>query len=157
MRPGLTRTLLNLVRRRAGIVADPSGNLSDDVGWLVAPDGYELAALQAERHADPDDNVVAHAADLDRDIARLRAGWRPDDTDLAQAPTLLAEGLHLSMSADGMCAQFHGPVFDADGRPVSQGRITSLVIAVDTKAGTWARTLNRFYRLAHSDSEGDRS
>ena len=159
MRSGLNRIVLNLVHRHAGIVVDHSGIPSADIAWMIPPDGPALFALQAERHADSDPVFVTHAADLDRDIARLRAGWWPDNADLTDAPILLAEGLQMSMSASPIGVQMLGPVYDPDGRQISRGRITSLVVAVDAEHGRWARTLNRFYRLAQHDapaSERDR-
>jgi hypothetical protein len=140
------------------IVALGSGLDRDDVGWLVAPSDPTFLAMQAERLADPDATVSRHGADLDRDIARLRSGWRPEEPDLAEAPTILARRLHFSMSLDParhfVGVQIRGPVSDAGGRLLSRERMTSLVIAVDATAGTWARTLNRFYRIAF---DGDQS
>jgi hypothetical protein len=54
-------------------------------------------------------------------------------------------------------AQLRGAVFHPDGHLISRDRMTSLVIAIDAEKGHWARTLNRFYRLARSedDASGD--
>lgn len=128
MRPGLSTKLLVFLRRRAGVVAKQSGMVFDDVGWLISPDDPDLAAMQAERRADSDAVVIGHAADLDRDIAHLREGWRPDGADLARASIILVRGLHFSMSIDpsdqSFGVQFRGPVADVDGRQISHGRTT---------------------------------
>jgi hypothetical protein len=157
MRPGLSTKLLVFLRRRASVVARQSSLPFDDVGWLVSPDDPDFAAMQAERRADANPTVAGLAADLDRDIARLQAGWRPESADLVRAPTILVCGLHFSMSIDpsdqSFGVQFRGPVFDAEGSQISQGRITSLAVAFDAANGTWARTPNRFYRLANNDED----
>ncbi len=157
MREGLHPNILALVRRRTGVVARRCGLPLDDVGWLMPPDDPALAALQAERRDDADAGVVRQAADLDRDIARLRAGWRPDAADLSQAPTILGRGLHFRMSVGpddhSLSVQIRGEAFEAFGRQISRDRMTSAVVAVDVAEGRWARTLNRFYRLAHMPPE----
>lgn len=161
MREGLHPNILAMVRRQTGVVARRSNLPLDDVGWFMPPDDPVLAALQAGRRADADASVAGHAADLDRDVARLREGWRPD-ADLLRSPTIVARGLHLTMSVGrddhSLSVQIRGAAFDPDGRPISRDRLTSLVVAVDLTQGLWARTLNRFYRLAHvceSQAQGD--
>jgi hypothetical protein len=96
---------------------------------------------------------VQAVAELDRDIARMRGRWRPSETDLAGAPTIVARQWAVSQSPGLSGLHLCGVMLDGEGRRFSRDWVTNLVIAVDTKAGTWARTLNRFYRLAHPETD----
>jgi hypothetical protein len=81
----------------------------------------------------------------------------PSDADLVDAPMLTVIQAYVSTSLrrpfPASQAMLVGRVLNAYGVPSSKLRITSLLIAVEAKAGHWARTYNRFYRLCHDEAE----
>ncbi len=146
---GLSPRLLAAVRAHAVFPACPTGGASGDVAWLIAPDNGELQAYQRERREAVDTDTVQAGADLDRDVDCLLEGWRPHPEGLIEAPTMAVDRIVLALSPELVGVMLHGAALAPDGSLLSRDRITSLVVAVDAATGRWARTLNRFYRLAH--------
>jgi hypothetical protein len=155
MRPGLSPDLLAIVRQQALSLAQVTGAVSHDVAWLISPDDETLQAYQSERREAADSDMVRAGADLDRDIVCLREGWRPRPEGLADAPTLAVERIVIVMSPELVGVILRGSALGPGGGLLSRDRMTSLVVAVDAVEGRWARTLNRFYRLAHVPEHGN--
>ena len=89
--------------------------------------------------------VYAKLIRAERDLARLRQGWRPTPDDLSNAPCLS----HWSFAATitGDVTVLFGIV---NGHPrIRDGGwcTTSMLVAIDTCHWKWARTLSRFYRI----------
>ena len=84
-----------------------------------------------------------------RDLARIKTGWRPTEGDLATAP-LIEEWKTGYMPFHPGEIQLLGRVFDhprfVDGAAI----FTSAIIHLDAEAG-WARCVNRFYRLGRPE------
>jgi hypothetical protein len=157
MLAGLPSHLLTVIRHQAIADAHPL-RASDDLAWLIAPDDPALAAYQCHRREAADSGTVQAGTELDRDLACLREGWRPQPDGLTEAPTLAVDRIVISLSPEGAGVMLRGAAFGPNGSLLSRDRITSLVVAMDAAEGRWARTLNRFYRLAHlprSDGEGE--
>jgi hypothetical protein len=151
MLEGLPPHLLAVVRHQA----QPTDAVSDDVAWLIAPDDEALAAYQCARRDAADPGTVRVGADLDRDVAFLRDGWRPRPEGLLDAPTMAVERVVVALSPEGSGVMLRGAAIGPDGGLLSRDRMTSLIVAMDAVEGRWARTLNRFYLLAHMPETGN--
>lgn len=79
------------------------------------------------------------------DVARLRAGWRPNDAMLANAPSL--SDWALVGAFDTKAVQFVGTAIGHPNFPDFRIVRTSIIVALDTRHLRWARTIGRFYRL----------
>ena len=107
-----------------------------------------VAMLDLQRRFDPEDlappNVPGWRSTIG-DLARLRAGWRPDKYSLNLAPRLA----HWSVSPINAVGLFNlvGIVTGHPRLPDHRQVSTSLLIALDTGNLRWARTLSRFYVL----------
>lgn len=103
--------------------------------------------LDGARHA----TGLRHAALIDKltravdDIERLKAGWRPAPEQLINAPLLARWGF--SGGEVPGTTTLRGIVTGhpklADGTRCQ----TSILLAIDIRNWTWARTVSRFYRL----------
>ena len=80
------------------------------------------------------------------DLARLKAGWRPDDAILADAPSLSDWAIVGNLDNNNV-AQFVGTVIGHEKFPDYRVVRTSIILALDTRDLRWARTVGRFYRL----------
>lgn len=113
---------------------------------LALPDGVSVLDLQARLDADdlsPDN--LPRWRQLFGDLARLRAGWRPDETIFKRAPRLT----HWSVT-DPEAFGLVRLVGTVTGHPILQDHrvvATSPVVAFDTRTRVWARTVSRFYVL----------
>lgn len=84
---------------------------------------------------------------LAADLRRLSSGHAPSPADLAIAPKLRHWGV-FSRSAMALIGNVEGHPRIGDDRRV----VTSEIYALDTN-GTWARTMNRYYRLVPANQE----
>jgi hypothetical protein len=114
---------------------------------MHAPGDPEFERLMDARMRSSDPTDVINDLQLRTDLVRLKAGWRPDENDLADAPHLRVGGLVWTPFFKPWSVSLVGAVLNANGVPTGRQRITSFLIAVDAREGTWARTWNRFYRL----------
>lgn len=113
---------------------------------VLYDDGLALLDLEARCEAeDLQPGGIRHWRTIIGDLARLRAGWRPDDALLAKAP---------SLSGWGFAGHFDIGLVQLTGTVVGHPRIpdarlvrTSMLLALDTRNVRWARTLSRFYVL----------
>ena len=79
------------------------------------------------------------------DIERLKQGWRPSPELLAGAP-LLSDWDFVETFATGSTVL----VGSVTGHPIlgsDRFCTTSVLVAINTREWSWARTLSRFYRL----------
>jgi len=88
---------------------------------------------------------------LMEDVARLAAGWRPDEADLSTAPFLDDWYFSLYPGSDDLClcGRVRGHPRLVDGLIT-----TSPLVAISVENG-WVRTCSRFYRLGRPDRSGD--
>jgi hypothetical protein len=95
--------------------------------------------------------TIEAAEQAERDLARIRAGWRPTAEDLAEAPIIQGWKTR-EMAFQPETLQLLGRVTGhprfKDGSPI----FTSAVVHLDENGG-WARCVNRFYRLGRGEGE----
>ncbi|MDT3687934.1 MAG: hypothetical protein RO009_23165 [Pseudorhodoplanes sp.] len=85
--------------------------------------------------------------DLEKEIARLRRGWRPSTEDLVDVPVIRGWSFGFRPGSRAALCLWG----DVRGHPTFGDRAiyTSALVAIDEAAG-WARTVNRYYRLIES-------
>ena len=115
---------------------------------LLFPDGVVLLDLQARLDAeDLSPDSLPRWRQLLSDLARLRAGWRPEKAILVRAPRLTDWSI-TEPEAFGLVrlvgTVMHHPILQ-DNRVVA----TSPLVALDTRTLAWARTVSRFYVLGN--------
>ena len=79
------------------------------------------------------------------DVERLKQGWRPSHENLVDAPVLIGWDFGGSLGAGSTVL-----VGFVTGHPKLRSDslcTTSVLVAIDTRQWSWARTLSRFYRL----------
>ncbi|MCR6672023.1 DUF6634 family protein [Devosia ginsengisoli] len=115
----------------------PDGLALLDLGALIDPD-----AIPRTQHHLP---LVEKLSRAIADIERLKQGWRPTPQDLAQAPLLSSWSFAGSLTPGG--TYLSGIV---TGHPTIQSGAfctTSVLVAIEARSWTWARTASRFYRI----------
>jgi hypothetical protein len=123
---------------------------------LLMPDGVALVDVEQRMHlkdhADWLNRPVPgggtqreRIATMRSDLERLRQGWRPLPTDLEAAPMI--DQWSVRFDGDGRLFALCG--FIRSHPRIDDGRFatTSIIIAMDLRGLTWARTVSRFYRL----------
>lgn len=117
---------------------------------LILSDGVVL--LDLDRRFDEDDlglSARPRWRTLIGDVARLRAGWRPNEVILDRAPILTQWSTSVP-GAHGL-VRLLGIVTGHPLIPDHHGVQTSPLVALDTRSRQWVRTASRFYRLGQPD------
>lgn len=127
-------------------------SVDEGVAFLHGPDDPDFKRLMDERMYSTDPDDVIRDLELRTDLHRLNRGWRPTPDDLASAPCLRLGGMIWTPFARPFTVRLVGALLDEAGEPTGRQRVTSFLIAADTRQGAWVRTWNRFYRLDHQPS-----
>lgn len=117
---------------------------------MMLDDGVVLLLLEA--HFEEEDLASPNRPrwrTLLGDLARLKAGWRPDDAILSKAPLLT--GWSVSESDVFGLVLLRGTVTGHALIPDHRVVNTSPLVALDTRSLRWARTVTQFYRVEQPD------